>query len=70
MNLTTSDNIRRERDVILTAYQIYRFLRSYMTEEEIRSYTQISTPYKSDCNGRIYADFIDNKGNKHCFMVW
>ena len=69
MDLTTSNNPRKERDVILTAYQVYRFMKGYMTEQEIRSYKQVSIPYKSDCNGKIYADFIDKNGNKHCFMV-
>ena len=69
MKLAASNNPRRERDVTLTAYQIYRFMKSYMTDAEIRGYKQISRPYKSDSNDRIYADFTDNNGDKHCFMV-
>ena len=68
MKLTVSNSPRRERDIMLTAHQIYKFMREYMTEQEIRSYKQVSIPYKSDCGG-IYADFIDNDGYIHSLMV-
>ena len=69
MKLTISNSPRRERDVMLTAYQIHRFLQGYMTEREIRNYTQVSIPYKTDCHSGIYAEFIDNDGYIHTFMV-
>ena len=69
MKLTVSNSPRRGRDIMLTAHQIYKFMREYMTEQEIRSYKQISIPYKSDCHSGIYAEFIDNDGYIHTFMV-
>lgn len=52
-----------------TQAQIYRALAQYMRPDEIARYTYIGGQQISDCNGNIYADFIDGGGFKHHFYI-
>lgn len=53
-----------------TQSQIYKCLRSYISDNEIANYKYIPfSQFISKMNGNIYALFIDNKGFSHTFYV-